>query len=94
MKKAELHIRRQHAKRGRRGWGGPDTYVAVTVAPAGVEVPYPLNRSVLAKRGIEIFYFGEGYNQRRGPKSALGQAIFAAQKFVDEKNSVAMTAAL
>ena len=88
--KAEVHIRSQHAKRGRSGFSGPNTYVAVTVAPEGVEVPSYLNRAVLAKRGIEIFYFGEGYNEYRGPKSSLGRAIRAAQKFADEKNQVAL----
>jgi hypothetical protein len=88
--KAEVHIRSQHAKCGRSGFSGPDAYVAVTLTPDGVEVPLYLNQNVLAKRGIEIHYFGEGYNRYRGPKSALGKAIAAAKKFADEKNSATL----
>jgi hypothetical protein len=87
MKTAQLHVRSQHAKRGYSGFAGPDTYVAVTIAPEGIEVPYYLNQAVLAKRDIKIYYFGEGYNQHQGPRSALGKAIAAAQKFVSEQNA-------
>jgi hypothetical protein len=86
--KAEVHIRSQHAKKGRSGFSGPDAYIAVTIAPEGVEVPYPLNQTVLAKRGIEIHYFGEGYREHQGPKSSLGRAIAAAQNFANEKNDI------
>jgi hypothetical protein len=87
MKTAQLHVRSQHAKCGRSGFAGPDTYVAVTIAPEGIEVPYYLNQAVLAKRGIEFHYFGEGYHRHSGPKSSLGKALAAAQKFVSEQNA-------
>jgi len=78
----KLHIRSQRSIGSRYGkFGGPDCYVAVTIAPDDVKVPYTLNRSVLAKRGIEIKFFGEGYRRHSGPKSKLGQAIAAAEVF-------------
>jgi hypothetical protein len=86
--KYQVHIRSQHAKRRRGGFSGPDTYVAVTGTPEGVEMPYVLNQATLMKLGIEIFYFGVGYNQHTGPKSALGKATAAAEKFASEKNAV------
>jgi len=86
--KAEVHVRRQHSKQSRRfrGFGGPDTYVAVTVALEGDVVPKYLNRDVLRKRGIMIKYFGEGYRQHHGPRSALGKAIAAATKYTNQIN--------
>jgi hypothetical protein len=81
---AQVHTRSQHSKGSSRSrFGGPDTYVAVTIAPAGVAVPYTLRRDVLAKRGVEIRYFGQGYRQYSGPRSALGQALAAAQRFAE-----------
>ncbi len=82
----QLHTRSQHAKRGRSGFSGPDTYVAVTIAPADVAVPLYLNRSVLEKRGIDIVYCGEGYAKyRKTARSMLNQAIVRAEKYI-EKN--------
>lgn len=79
---AQVHTRSQHSKGSNaHRFGGPDTYVAVTIAPAGVVVPYVLRSDVLAKRGIEIRYFGQGYREHSGPRSALGQAIAAAKQF-------------
>lgn len=80
----QVHVRSQHA-RGKWPHQGPDTYVAVTIAPDGVTVPYPLNASLLAKRKIQIIYFGEGYRKHDGPKSMLGQAMESAHRFIDEK---------
>lgn len=77
-----IHTRSQHAKRGRSGFDGPDTYVAVTIAPDTAQVPYVLNRDVLAARGIKIRYFGDGYQQHSGPRSQLGRALKAADDFV------------
>ena len=82
---ATVHIRKQHTKTGKSGEHGPDTYVAVTVAPDGVEVPYYLNQNVLAKRGIKIYYFGEGYGRYSGPRSMLGRSIAAAKEFAAGK---------
>lgn len=62
-------------------FGGPDTYVAVTIAPDNAIVPYTLNSRVLAKRGITLKYFGEGYREHQGPKSMLGMAIRDAEEF-------------
>lgn len=82
---AQVHVRSQHAKRGRSGFSGPDTYVAVTIAPDGVTVPYRLNRTVLGKRGIRLIYVGEGYRKHSGPKSALGKALSAAELIAREE---------
>jgi len=77
-----VHTRSQHSNgSSAHRFGGPDTYVAVTIAPAGVSVPYVLRRDVLAARGIQIRYFGEGYSEHSGPRSMLGQAIAAAREF-------------
>ena len=84
----EMHIRSQHAKQGRSGFGGPDTYVAVTAAPNGAKVPAYLNSNVLSARGIGIRYFGDGYSRHKGPKSQLGRAIRAAREYVQWKNYV------
>ena len=82
--KYELHTRSQHSRGSSIGrFGGPDTYVAVTIALNEAIVPYVLNRAILAKRGIEIKYFGEGYSQHTGPKSMLAQAIADAKKFIE-----------
>lgn len=75
-----IHTRSQHSHGSSANrFGGPDVYVAVTIAPAGVQVPYVLRRDVLAKRGIEIRYCGEGYSRHSGPRSMLGQAIARAK---------------
>jgi hypothetical protein len=87
--KYQLHVKSQRS-RGAGGpgkFGGPDTYVAVTIAPDGAEVPAFLNRHVLARRGITIKYFGEGYRSHDGPRSALGQAIARARQFIRDRES-------
>ena len=63
-------------------FGGPDTYVAVTAAPQGTPVPYTLRRDVLANRGIELIYCGEGYSKNSGSRSMLGQAYARAQQIL------------
>ena len=56
-----IHSRSQHSVgSSAHRFGGPDTYVAVTMAPQGVQVPKILRRDVLAARGIQIIYCGEG----------------------------------
>jgi hypothetical protein len=45
-----------------------------------------LNHRVAAKRGIEIIYCGEGYSNRTGPTSALGQAMAKAERIAEEIN--------
>lgn len=81
-----VHTRSQHAKHGRK-FHGPDTHVAVTAAPEGVELPKYLNHRVLAARGIEIKYFGEGYAEHTGPRSMLGKALAAAHAYADYMNN-------
>ncbi len=82
--KKQLHIRRQHSRGSSANhFGGPDTYVAVTIAPNGVIVPNVLRHKVLRLRGIEILYFGEGYAKHTGPTSMLGKAIAGAKKFCE-----------
>lgn len=90
----EVHVRQQKPKHGRSRFAGPDTYVAVTIAPDGVEVPYPLNHKVLRKRGIKIEYFGEGYKKHnKTPRSMLYRAISEAEAYVDlqERGDQALT---
>ena len=75
----QVHIRSQHSVgSSAHQFGGPDTYVAVTVAPEGITVPYCLRRDVLARRGIQFIYIGEGYGGHSGPRSALGRALAKA----------------
>lgn len=75
-------IRSQHSRGGGAGkYGGPDTYVAVQVVPAGAEPLTHLRQDVARRRGIKICYFGEGYAAHTGPTSALGRAIAAAEAF-------------
>jgi hypothetical protein len=80
---------RQQRSRGSSAntFGGPDTYVAVTAAPDGVEVPYTLNTDVLKKRGIKLIHFGEGYSKHWGPRSALGRAFQAAHDYVEAQTA-------
>jgi len=88
-KKAVVEVRSQHS-RGSSGskWGGPDTYVAVQIIPDGVARLRYLNRSVAARRGIEIIYCGEGYQDRqKTTRSALGAALAKAHKIADEINN-------
>jgi hypothetical protein len=73
---------------GAGGFGGPDTYVAVQVVPAGAERLKALNTAVAEKRGIEIIYCGEGYSQScKTTRSALGAARAEAQQVADRINS-------
>ena len=84
---ATVHTRSQHSNgSSAHRFGGPDTYVAVTIAPAGAEIPYCLRRDVLRKRGIEIRYCGEGYSQHSGSRSMLGAAIARARQIAAEVN--------
>ena len=89
---ATVHVRSQHSRGSSNNkFGGPDRYVAVTIADEGVEVPYCLNDKVLAKRGIEIRYCGTGYSKNAGPRSALGQAIAEAKRIAAEINGTEVT---
>lgn len=84
--KYEIHTRKQHAKKGKSGWAGPDTYVAVTVMPEGVSLPsYALRRKSIENLGGRLIFIGEGYSGHFGPKSALGRAIAKAEAFVMEQ---------
>lgn len=92
---AQVHIRSQRSVgSSAHRFGGPDMYVAVTVAPAGVEVPRVLRRDILARRGIEIKYFGEGYSKNAGPRSMLGRALLAAEQFARSINDPEVGAAI
>ena len=84
-----VYVRSQHAKRGNGRFHGPDTYVAVTACPDGANVPRALNRDVLAKRGIRLWYFGVGYAQRQtSGRSMLSRAIASAREYADCQNRV------
>jgi len=84
-KQVNIHTRSQHSRgSSAHRFGGPDTYVAVTITPAGVLVPYVLRKDVLTRRGIEIRYCGEGYSRHSGPRSMLGQAYSLAQQIAAE----------
>jgi hypothetical protein len=83
----QIHVRSQNVKTGRSGFHGPDTYVAVTEAPDGVEVPYALSVPALEKRGIKLYRFGQGYKKHTGPRSAFGKAMAAALEFVEARQA-------
>lgn len=85
---AYVEVRSQHAK-GSGQFKGPDTYVAVQVVPPGVVRLKVLNHTFAKQRGIRIKYFGEGYEQHTGPRSALGQAIAAARAYAARINKTA-----
>lgn len=89
-KTAYVEIRSQHSVGGANGFGGPDTYVAVQIVPDNcARGPLVcLSREVARKHKIGIKYFGEGYSKNRGSRSALGQAISAANDFATEFNEV------
>jgi hypothetical protein len=77
-----VEIRGQHSRgRGHGRFGGPDTYVAVQIVPAGVEPLTTLRDDMARRRGIEIVHFGEGYHDHQGPRSMLGRAIADAEEF-------------
>jgi hypothetical protein len=59
-------------------FGGPNRYMVVLVVPDGVEVPYVLRQSVLAKRGIKYFYIGEYYGEHTGPRSTYARLLARA----------------
>lgn len=80
-----LEMRSQHSVGSGSGkFGGPDTYVAVQVVPQGAEPLKALNPVSAERRGIRIERFGEGYRGHSGPRSALGQAVKAAQDWIDQ----------
>ena len=83
---AEVHVRSQHAKHNRRGFHGPDTYVAVLIIPAGAVAPKILRRDLLADRGIEMRVIGEGYDKHRSMRSSLGRAIAEAREIAAKIN--------
>lgn len=78
-----LEVRSQKSKGSSKGFGGPDTYVAVQIVPEGVEPLRALNQDVAKKRGITIERFGEGYSRYSGPRSRLGRALAAAKEFIE-----------
>ena len=87
MTTAHVEIRSQHSRGGGNGsFGGPDTYVAVQVVPAGFDPLKTLNRSVAAKRGIKIIHCGEGYSEHQGPRSMYGKALAEARQIADKIN--------
>ena len=82
--KLAVVTRRQHAKTGRSGWQGPDSYIAVTSRDPNSPL-YSLGRN------IWWWHFGEGYLKNQGPKSSLGQAMAEAEEFVKRFSSVEST---
>ena len=82
---AYLEVRSQSPK-GRWPKQGPDTYVAIQYVPDDVAPLTYLNRSAAKRRGIVIEYVGEGYRNRTGPTSSLGQAMAEARERVREHN--------
>jgi hypothetical protein len=88
MQQAFVEVRSQHSKGGNNGkFGGPDTYVAVQVVPAGVAKLSSLNRKIAAKRGIKIIYCGEGYSGHdKTERSGLGAAKAKAKRIAADIN--------
>lgn len=86
----QVVTRQQSPKHNARGFGGPDTYVAVLHIPDEAVVPGCLNRKILEKRGIRIEYFGVGYKKHDSMRSMLGKAIDAAlDRVIDLENGEA-----
>ena len=83
-----LETRKQPVKKGSSQFGGPDTYVCVQVVPDGITPLIQLNQTIAGKRGIALYFFGEGYAAHDGPDSKLGKALAAAQRFIDEHTIV------
>ena len=84
-------VRSQPARTGKRGFHGPDTYVAVVSVPEGIAfnpASTPLQTARLEAKGIRVEYMGEGYGQHSGSRSALGQAIASAQARVRDLQGV------
>jgi len=87
--RAFVEVRSQHSKgSSSKMFGGPDTYVAVQVVPDGQEPLRCLNKLAAERRGIKIFYVGEGYSKNTGPKSSLGRAIQEAEKIANHINAL------
>jgi len=86
MATAYLEIRSQKAK-GVWPRQGPDKYVAVQIVPDGVEPLVVLNQKIAKKRGIILLYCGEGYYNRKGPKSSFGRAVQKAKEIADAINN-------
>jgi hypothetical protein len=80
--KALLEVRTQK----QRGGKGPGLYVAVQKVPDGVEPLKCLNHAAAKRRGIEIIWCGEGYWNRKGPKSMYGQALAKANAICEKVN--------
>ena len=86
-RRAIVEVRTQHSTGSGTGkFGGPELYVAVQIVPEGVEPLKALQGPAAKRRGIEIVYCGEGYGRSRGPRSAFGRAMAAAEKLADEIN--------
>ena len=86
-RKAFVEVRSQHSRGSSSNtFGGPDTYVAVQIVPAGVERLKVLNSKFADQRGIEIIHCGEGYRNHSGPKSSLGKSLAKAERIAKEIN--------
>lgn len=94
-KKAQIFVRTQHSRGSSANYfGGPDVYVAVILRDADKPAwnPFtPLNRDVLAKRGYEFVYCGEGYSHRtKTERSAFGKAFKTACEIAVEQTGSAI----
>lgn len=88
IKTAYVEVRSQHSVGGSKGFGGPDTYVAVQIVPPGVARLRALQRHVAIARGITIKYFGEGYSKNQATeRSMLGRALARARGYADRYNA-------
>lgn len=69
---AYVEKRSQHSVGGgNSGFGGPDTYWAVQVVPAGAKRLVCLNAAAAKRRGIEIIHCGDGYSDRQQTASSM-----------------------
>ena len=86
---ATVETRSQHSRgSSAHRFGGPDTYVAVVIAPVGVEMTHALRSDIAAKRGVTIKYFGEGYSRHCDTsRSMLYRAIANASAFAARINT-------
>jgi hypothetical protein len=84
---ATLEVRSQHSVgSGGGNFGGPDTYIAVQIAPASQRLRV-LRQNVAKRRGIRIIVTGEGYRNNQGNRSMYGRALDAAIAIKNEWNT-------
>jgi hypothetical protein len=85
-KVSEMVVRSQHAKKGKSGYSGPDTYICVVTRDVGGEPVgnHPLTRHNQERFGWAVTYIGEAYSRSSGPRSLMAKYIREAKELVAE----------